>query len=115
MTRCPEVLERHLGLARTLLSEAGRDVDRFPLAYSVDYGQQNQIMIGHYLTDNSLPHDVLSSNAAEAMDQIAGYERLGFTHLFLRLSAHGYSEFEEQASGFADEVMRPLNAGAASV
>ena len=108
MTRPRDTMERHLELARTLLSESGRDVDGFPFAYAADYGTQSAVMLAHYLRDNSVPHEVLSSEPEQAMEQIADYERMGFTHLFLRFSAHGYEEFEEQASRFAEKIMHPL-------
>ncbi len=65
-------------------------------------------MLAHYLRDNSVPHEVLSSESEQAMEQIADYARMGFTHLFLRFSADGYEEFEEQAVRFAEEIMNPL-------
>ncbi len=101
-------MEQHLDLARMLLSEAGREVEGFPFAYALDYGTQSQTMLAHYLRDNSVPHEVLSAEPEQAMEQIADYERMGFTHLFLRFSAHGYEEFEEQASRFAEKIMHPL-------
>ena len=65
-------------------------------------------MLAHYLRDNSVPHEVLSSEPEQAMEQIVDYEQMGFTHLFLRFSANGYEKFEEQATRFADKIMHPL-------
>ncbi len=108
MTRPREVMEQHLEIARTLLDEAGREVEGFPFSYALDYGGQSEIMLAHYLRDNSVPHEVLSAEPEKAMEQITDYERMGFTHLFLRFSGTGYEEFDEQVSRFAEKIMHPL-------
>ena len=108
MTRPRDVMAQHLEIARTQLAEAGCEVEGFPFSYALDYGGQSEIMLAHYLRDNSVPHEVLSAEPEQAMEQVADYERMGFTHLFLRFSATGYQEFEEQASRFAEKIMQPL-------
>ena len=105
MVRPPELLQPHIELAREQVEKSGRDVEAFRFAYSLDYGQQNQIMLPH------TTHDVLSAVPEQAMEQIDGYRRLGFTHLILWFSAEGHSEFEEQMTQFSEEIMSPLRSG----
>ncbi len=111
MARPPELLQRHIELAREQVEKSGRDVDAFGFAYSLDYGQENPIMLPHYRTAGRAAHEVLSAVPERAMEQIDGYRRLGFTHLFLWFSAEGHSEFEERMAQFSEEIMSPLRGG----
>ena len=111
MARPPELLKRHIELAREQVEKSGRDVDAFRFAYSLDYGLENPIMLPHYRTGGRAAHEVLSAVPERAMEQIDGYRRLGFTHLFLWFSAEGHSEFEERMAQFNEGIMTPLRGG----
>jgi probable F420-dependent oxidoreductase len=111
-----DALRGRVEAARSALGQHKCDLDSLAFAYTMDYAREDPDMTVHYVAGDGMAHAVLSAHPSYALEQIAGYQELGFTHLFIRVAPDKDTgeDFTAKLTRFGEEIMRPLGISSAS-
>ena len=102
-----EQLKEDLVYLRGNLAERGRDFAMFRLLYQIDYAATHPGIANVLRLRGLPPAPPLSLNSGEAVEQVAGYAALGFTHLVVRFPGTTAQEVQEEMQSVRQNVIEP--------
>lgn len=93
---------------KRMLAEGGRTTEGFTFSYTLYHASVAGQTSRHARLAGGDEATVLSDNPDEALEQIAAFERLGFSHLTMRFRGLQHQELSKAMERFHKEVMTPL-------
>ncbi len=100
-----EQLKEDLAYLRGLLKQKGRTMDRFPLCCEINYGATPPEIAAIRRKRGLHEFPPLSHDPDKALEQIAAYAELGFTHLVVRFPENTMPELHRAMERFSREIM----------
>ena len=104
-----EQLTREVEELREMLVRRGRDPSRFALSYTLYYASVAGQTSRHARSAGAGEATVLAAGTGEALEQLAAYDRLGFTHLTIRLRGLTQPDLCAAMERFSADIMAPAS------